>query len=236
MGCGTCAQGNSRCRPSWRGCAAAWRVRACAASSTKGQEMSESPDACCRTRRLPDYLATWAYLPRMPGWIARRWSRRSLWERRRLMRWAVSRFEPGQNGAAGGPCMAISRTCWHAVWASRVVWWSLTWRRSRSPTRAANSPACQAELRVADLVEPIAEQFDAVCCFFLLTKFRKRRRRIVANLLGAVKARRSGGVCGHHRPQRWHPGAGDGAGIRWLEPFAPSLLDTRSSRWPRGGQ
>ena len=183
---------------------------------------------------LPDYLRstyTWAYLnPRTMPWLDRApvvsailWGNAG-----RLMRWAVSRFEPGQN--------VLQAACVYGdfsnMLARRVGGEGRLVVADVAPIQIANARRKltgqpQAELRVADLVEPIKEQFDAVCCFFLLHEVPENaRRRIVANLLAAVKPGGRVVFVDYHRPRRWHPLAPVMAQVfRWLEPYAPSLLD-----------
>ena len=198
--------------------------------------MSESPERVLHApARLPEYLSdtyTWAYLnPRTMPWLDRApvvsailWGNAG-----RLMRWAVSRFAPGQT--------VLQAACvygdFSAMLARRLGVEGHLVVTDVAPIQISNArrklaSLRQAELRVADLVEPIAEQYDAVCCFFLLHEVPENaRRRIVANLLGAVKPGGRAVFVDYHRPQRWHPLAPVMALVfRWLEPFAPSLLDT----------
>lgn len=82
---------------------------------------------------------------------------------------------------------------------------------------------------VGDLAEPLAQTFDAVCCFFLLHEVPPAvRARIVANLLEVVKPGGKVVFVDYHRPRRGHL-LGPLMRLIWqqLEPFAESLLDER---------
>lgn len=84
----------------------------------------------------------------------------------------------------------------------------------------------QADLADPGCIEPGAS--DAVCCFFLLHEVPDgERRSIVDNLLGAVRPGGKIVFVDYHRTVDWHPLRPIMALVfRWLEPYAPSLLDT----------
>ncbi|THF63401.1 rhodoquinone biosynthesis methyltransferase RquA [Pseudothauera rhizosphaerae] len=80
----------------------------------------------------------------------------------------------------------------------------------------------------ADLAHPLAERYDGVCAFFLLHEVPTHQRRlIVDNLLAAVAPGGKAVFVDYHRPARWHPlRPVMHLVFRWLEPYAPSLLET----------
>lgn len=183
---------------------------------------------------LPDYLRrtyTWAYLsPRTMPWLDRApvvsailWGNAA-----RLMRWATEQFAAGEH--------VLQAACVYGdlspMLARRVGTEGRLSIRDVAPIQVANvrrklAGLPQAEAEVADLVEPLSERYDAVCCFFLLHEVPEpERRRIVTNLLAAVKPGGRAVFVDYHRPRVWHPLAPVMAAVfRWLEPFAESLLD-----------
>lgn len=183
---------------------------------------------------LPDYLCrtyAWAYLsPRTMPWLDRMpvvsailWGNAG-----RLMRWAVDRFAPGDS--------VLQAACVYGalspMLARRVGVDGRLDVRDVAPIQIANvrrklAGLPQARAEVFDLVEPLDERFDGVCCFFLLHEVPEpERRRIVANLLAAVKPGGRVVFVDYHRPRRGHPLALVMAAVfRWLEPYAASLLD-----------
>ncbi|NTV10983.1 MAG: class I SAM-dependent methyltransferase [Zoogloea sp.] len=86
----------------------------------------------------------------------------------------------------------------------------------------------QVEVRRADLAEALSSRHDGVCCFFLLHEVPDQQRRaIVDNLLAAVAPGGKAVFVDYHRTRRWHPlRPVMDLVFRWLEPYAPSLLDT----------
>lgn len=184
---------------------------------------------------LPHYLTstyTWAYLNRhtLP------WLDRSivvsaiLWGNAgRLMRAAVSEFQPGQR--------VLQAACVYGdfsrMLAERVGPAGALEVVDVAPIQVANARRKladhpQANARVADLVQPIGQRHDGVCCFFLLHEVPpEQRAQIVDNLLAAVAP---GGIAvfvDYHRPRRLHPLAPVMKLVfRHLEPYAESLLDT----------
>jgi SAM-dependent methyltransferase len=184
--------------------------------------------------KLPEYLRrtyTWAYLsPRTMPWLDRApvvsailWGNAG-----RLMRWAAAQFAPGEH--------VLQAACVYGdfspMLARRVGPQGRLSIRDVAPIQIDNvrrklAGLPQADAEVADLVDPLPTRYDAVCCFFLLHEVPEaERRRIVANLLAAVKPGGRAVFVDYHRPRPWHPLAPVMAGVfRWLEPFAESLLD-----------
>lgn len=184
---------------------------------------------------LPDYLRqtyTWAYLhPRALRWLDRApvvsailWGNAG-----RLMRWAAAQFASGEH--------VLQAACVYGgfspMLARRVGVDGRLEVVDVAPIQVANAQRKlaglpQATVRVADLAQPLDAHYDAVCCFFLLHEVPvDARRRIVANLLAAVRPGGRAVFVDYHRPARWHPLAPVMALVfRWLEPYAPSLLDT----------
>lgn len=195
---------------------------------------TRTESASCAAAGLPEYLRrtyTWAYLsPRTLPWLDRApvvsailWGNAG-----RLMRWAVAQFAPGER--------VLQAACVYGdfspMLARRVGADGRLSIRDVAPIQIANvrrklASLPQADAEVANLVEPLAGQYDGVCCFFLLHEVPEdERRRIVANLLAAVRPGGRAVFVDYHRPHRWHPLAPVMAGVfRWLEPFAESLLD-----------
>lgn len=191
-----------------------------------------------RMSAVPAYLSRtyhWAYLNRhtLP------WLDRSLvvsailWGNAgRLMRAAVAEFSPGQRllqaACVYGP---FSR-----MLAERVGGDGELEVVDVAPIQVANARRklaglSHAQVRQGDLAKPdcvAAEAWDAVCCFFLLHEVPPVERAcIVHNLLGAVRPAGKIVFVDYHRAHRWHPLRPVMAQVfRWLEPFAPSLLDT----------
>lgn len=184
---------------------------------------------------LPDYLSrtyAWAYLdPRTLPWLDRApvvsailWGNAA-----RLMRWAVAQFAPGER-VLQAACVYgdFSRLLAHQVGDTGHLA-----IRDVAPIQIDNvrrklAGLAQVEARVANLALPLDERFDAVCCFFLLHEVPpEERRRIVANLLRAVRSGGRAVFVDYHRARAWHPlRPVMGLVFRWLEPFAASLLDT----------
>lgn len=183
---------------------------------------------------LPDYLSrtyAWAYLnPRTMPWLDRMpvvsailWGNAG-----RLMRWAVDRFAPGES--------VLQAACVYGalspMLARRVGVGGRLDVRDVAPIQIANvrrklAGMPQARAEVFDLETPLDGRYDGVCCFFLLHEVPEpERRRIVANLLVAVKPGGRAVFVDYHRPRRGHLLAPVMAVVfRWLEPFAESLLD-----------
>lgn len=183
---------------------------------------------------LPEYLRhtyTWAYLsPRTMPWLDRAPVVSAiLWgNARRLMDWAVEQFAAGEH--------VLQAACVYGdfspMLARRVGGEGRLTILDVAPIQIDNARRKlaglpQADAEVADLAEPLPVRYDAVCCFFLLHEVPEpERRRIVANLLAAVKPGGRAVFVDYHRPRAWHPLAPVMAGVfRWLEPFAESLLD-----------
>lgn len=197
--------------------------------------MSKSTDAVLRPNTLPDYLRrtyTWAYLnPRTLPWLDRApvvsailWGNAG-----RLMRWTVAQFVAGER--------VLQAACvygdFSAMLARQVGVHGQLEVVDVAPIQVANVRRKFADLpqggaRVADLVKPLDTQYDGVCCFFLLHEVPDaERRRIVANLLAAVRPGGRAVFVDYHRSQRLHPLAPVMTLVfRWLEPYASSLLDT----------
>ncbi|MBX3702725.1 MAG: rhodoquinone biosynthesis methyltransferase RquA [Steroidobacteraceae bacterium] len=81
-------------------------------------------------------------------------------------------------------------------------------------------------VRVADAGAAGAQDYDGVCCFFLLHEVPDlQKRRIVNALLAAVRPGGKVVFVDYHRPARWHPLRPVMALIfRFLEPFAAGLV------------
>lgn len=183
---------------------------------------------------LPAYLLdiySWAYLDeRSVPWLDRPWIVDAiLWgNAARLMNAAVTEFSAGAH-----------------VLQAAAVYGNFSPRLARqiglegrltvidvAPIQVARTNSKLAEhanahALVGDLAEPLAESFDGVCCFFLLHEVPPTmRRRIVSNLLKAVKPGGKVVFVDYHRPRRGHP-LGPLMRFVWrhLEPFAESLLD-----------
>lgn len=196
--------------------------------------MSKISEAALRPGALPEYLRrtyTWAYLnPRTLPWLDRApvvsailWGNAG-----RLMRWAVAQFLPGER--------VLQAACVYGdfslMLARQVGMQGRLEVVDVAPLQVANVRRKFAELpqgsaHVADLVNPLETQYDGVCCFFLLHEVPEAERRsIVANLLAAVRPGGRAVFVDYHRPHRLHPLAPVMHLVfRWLEPYAPSLLD-----------
>ncbi len=195
--------------------------------------LPSGPDA------IPHYLGEtyrWAYLSAATlPWLDRAWVVSAiLWgNARRLMRAAVVEFDAGQR--------IIQAACVYGgfsrLLAERVGATGQLTVLDVAPLQLANArrkladlphvALCQGDLARPSCIE--SDSVDGVCCFFLLHEVPPAERaRIVDNLLGAV---RSGGkvvFVDYHRMRSWHPLRPVMAAIfRWLEPYAPSLLDAR---------
>lgn len=195
---------------------------------------SPAPPAPSATA-LPEYLRqtyTWAYLdPRALRWLDRApvvsailWGNAG-----RLMRWAAAQFAPGER--------VLQAACVYGdfspMLARRIGIHGQLEVVDVAPIQVANARRklaglAQASARVADLARPLGAHYDGVCCFFLLHEVpAEARRRIVANLLAAVRPGGRAVFVDYHRPAWWHPLAPVMALVfRWLEPYARSLLDT----------
>lgn len=183
---------------------------------------------------VPDYLArtyTWAYLnARTLPWLDRGpvvsailWGNAS-----RLMRTAVTEFEPGQQvlqaACVYGHFSSMLARQVGAAGELEVV--------DVAPIQVANArrkleALPQARARLADLARPLGRSYQGVCCFFLLHEVPEQERRlIVDNLLAAVAPGGKAVFVDYHRPAPWHPLAPIMKLIfRTLEPYALSLLD-----------
>lgn len=196
---------------------------------------------------IPRYLARtyhWAYLShRTLPWLDREWVVSAiLWgNARRLMRAAVSEFRPGQRllqaACVYGPFSRLLAEQVGEGGALDVV--------DVAPIQVANvtrklAGLPQAKAHLGDLAAPDCvpeEAYEAVCCFFLLHEVPPLERAcIVNNLLGAVQPGGKIVFVDYHRTRPWHPLRPIMAQVfRWLEPFAPSLLDADiSALSPRG--
>jgi len=107
----------------------------------------------------------------------------------------------------------------------------------RARAKLANRP--HASVRRCDIADPACSggtSYDAVSCFFLLHEVPEwARRRIVDNLLAAVRPGGTIVFVDYHRPHPLHPLRPVMEIVfRWLEPFASSLFDatieSRSAR------
>ncbi|WP_332675680.1 rhodoquinone biosynthesis methyltransferase RquA [Aromatoleum sp.] len=195
---------------------------------------------------IPKYLSrtyTWAYLnPRTLGLLDRPAVVSAiLWgNANRLMRDAVAEFSAGQC-VLQAACVygAFSRMLAERVGASGALEIVDVAALQIANARRKLAGLDHVVLRQADLSLPgclRADSHDAVCCFFLLHEMpEKERRRVVDNLLGAVRPRGKIVFVDYHRPRRWHPLAPVMRAVfRWLEPYAPSLFERNiESRSPR---
>jgi len=195
---------------------------------------------------IPKYLSrtyTWAYLdPRTLRWLDRPAVVSAiLWgNANRLMRSAVAEFSAGQR-VLQAACVygAFSRMLADRVSASGALEIVDVAPLQLANARRKLAGLAHVVLRQADLSLPgclRADSHDAVCCFFLLHEMpEEERRRVVDNLLRAVRPGGKIVFVDYHRPRRWHPLGPVMAGVfRWLEPYAPSLFDhSIESRSPR---
>lgn len=186
---------------------------------------------------VPSYLSRtyhWAYLShRTLPWLDHEWVVSAiLWgNARRLMRAAVEEFAPGQRllqaACVYGPFSRLLAERVGCNGALDVI--------DVAPIQVANARRkldglAHAEVRQGDLARPdclAAGAHEAVCCFFLLHEVPPVERAcIVHNLLGAVEPGGKIVFVDYHRTRPWHPLRPVMAQVfRWLEPFAPSLLD-----------
>ena len=83
-----------------------------------------------------------------------------------------------------------------------------------------------ARARVADAAAPGGGIYDGVCCFFLLHEIPDEQKRAVVDaLLASVGAGGKVVFVDYHRARPWNPlRAPLGLVFRWLEPFAPGLV------------
>lgn len=187
---------------------------------------------------VPSYLSRtyhWAYLSRRTlPWLDRSLVVSAiLWgNAERLMRAAVEEFSPGQR--------LLQAACVYGrfsrMLAERVGPEGALDVVDVAPIQVANARRkldglAHAQVRQGDLARPgcvAAEASDAVCCFFLLHEVPPIERAcIVHNLLEAVRPGGKIVFVDYHRTRPWHPLRPIMAQVfRWLEPFAPSLLDT----------
>jgi SAM-dependent methyltransferase len=198
------------------------------------------------TDPVPAYLRrtySWAYLdPRTLRWLDRPAIVSAiLWGNAdRLMRAAAAEFGPGQRllQAAcvyGGflPMLA------ERVGASGLLDVIDVAALQVENARRKLAGSAQVRVRQADLSEPgctLADAYDGVCCFFLLHEVPEdERRRIVDNLLAAVRPGGKIVFVDYHRPFRGHPLRPLMSLVfRWLEPYAVSLFDAEiPARSPR---
>lgn len=193
-------------------------------------EPQTPPDA----HAIPEYLSstyTWAYLNhRTLPWLDRSLVVSAiLWGNAdRLMKAAVAEFTSGQR--------VLQAACVYGelspMLARRVGPEGALDVLDVAPIQIANvrrklSTLPQARAQQADLTQPLDTTYQGVCCFFLLHEVPEdQRARIVDNLLAAVEPGGKALFVDYHRPRRWHPlGPVMNLVFRWLEPFAPSLLD-----------
>lgn len=186
---------------------------------------------------VPAYLAhtyEWAYLNR----DHLRWLDRDLvvsailWGNAgRLMRAAAAEFEPGQR-VLQAACVygRFSHLLAHRVGASGTLEIVDVAALQVDHARRKLALRAQVSCRRADLTDAAsvgAQAYDGVCCFFLLHEVPEaERRRIVDNLLAAVRPGGKIVFVDYHRPSRWHPLRPVMALVfRWLEPYAVSLFD-----------
>ena len=198
-------------------------------------ELTMKPDAC--GIGVPVYLSRtyhWAYLNRhtLP------WLDRSLvvsailWGNAgRLMKSAVTEFGEGQHvlqaACVYGPFSRMLADRVGPTGALEVVdVAALQVANARHKLQdLAHVQVRQANLAEVGCIEPAAS--DAVCCFFLLHEVPDgERRSIVDNLMGGVRPGGKIVFVDYHRTVAWHPLRPIMALVfRWLEPYAPSLLD-----------
>lgn len=201
--------------------------------------MSTEPGSSEQTVRrradpLPDYLARtyrWAYLDRrlLPFLDRQAVVSAILWGNARRLRDATTReFSAGQRvlqaaAVYGGFSQYLARSLGPDGRLDVV---------DVAPLQVANVRRKCARLanvrtRIHDLVEPLGESYDGVCCFFLLHEVpAAERAAIVANLLAGVAPGGKVVFTDYHQPSRWHPlGALMGQVFRHLEPYAQSLLE-----------
>lgn len=190
-----------------------------------------------RACAVPSYLSRtyhWAYLNRhtLP------WLDRSLvvsailWGNAgRLMRAAVEEFSPGQR-LLQAACVygRFSRMLAERVGCKGALEVVDVASIQVANVRRKLDGLTHTHVRQGDLARPgciAPESHEAVCCFFLLHEVPPVERAcIVHNLLAAVQAGGKIVFVDYHRTRSWHPLRPIMAQVfRWLEPFAPSLLD-----------
>lgn len=196
--------------------------------------LSAEPQTPCDTHAIPEYLSTtytWAYLNhRTLPWLDRSLVVSAiLWGNAgRLMQAAVAEFSTGQRvlqaACVYGDFSPMLARQVGAEGALDVV--------DVAPIQVANvrrkfADLPHAQARQADLTLPLDKTYQGVCCFFLLHEVPEHQRaKIVDNLLAAVEPGGKALFVDYHRPRRWHPLAPVMKLVfRWLEPYAPSLLD-----------
>lgn len=196
--------------------------------------LSTEPQTPPGTHAIPEYLSstyTWAYLNhRTLPWLDRSLVVSAiLWGNAgRLMKAAVAEFQPGkrvlQAACVYGDFSPMLARQVGSEGALDVV--------DVAPIQIANvrrkfATLPQARASQADLTQPLDKTYEGVCCFFLLHEVPEHQRtKIVDNLLAAVEPGGKALFVDYHRPRRWHPlGPLMNLIFRWLEPYAPSLLD-----------
>lgn len=196
--------------------------------------LSTDPETPQSADAIPEYLNstyTWAYLnQRTLPWLDRSlvvsvilWGNAG-----RLMKAAIAEFPTGQRvlQAAcvyGGFSPMLARQV-GPEGALDVV--------DVAPIQIANvrrkfATLPHANAYQANLTQPLHKTYEGVCCFFLLHEVPENQRsQIVDNLLAAVEPGGKALFVDYHRPHRWHPlRPVMNLIFRWLEPYAPSLLD-----------
>lgn len=199
--------------------------------------MRSDPESVTCVENVPVYLSRtyrWAYLNRTTlPWLDRSLVVSAiLWGNAgRLMRTAVAEFEAGER--------VLQAACVYGVFshllANRVGASGLLEVVDVAALQVANlrrklAGLAHVQVRQADLADAEAVDrnlSDGVCCFFLLHEVPEdARRKIVDNLLTAVRPGGKIVFIDYHRPHRWHPLRPVMELVfRWLEPYAPSLFD-----------
>ena len=200
----------------------------CSDSSCSVSEPSSTPPG------IPEYLQRtyhWAYLSQIGQVLLDRpiVVATILWGNdRRLMEAAAAEFTPGQK--------ILQSACVYGdfspILARRVGPEGRLTVIDVAPIQVSNCqrklhPYPQATARVADVADPLAEDVDGVCCFFLIHEVPEDyKSRIVDNLLSMVKPGGKVVFVDYHRPHAFHPLKGIMALVfRWLEPYARILWD-----------
>lgn len=196
--------------------------------------LSTEPQTPPHAHAIPEYLSstyTWAYLNhRTLPWLDRSLVVSAiLWgNANHLMKAAVAEFSPGQR--------VLQAACVYGQFslmlARQVGPEGALDVIDVAPIQIANvrrkfAALPHARARQADLTQPLDQTYQGVCCFFLLHEVPEHQRtRIVDNLLASVEPGGKALFVDYHRPRRWHPlGPVMNLVFRWLEPYAPSLLD-----------
>lgn len=196
--------------------------------------LSTEPQTPPSSHAIPEYLSrtyTWAYLnDRTLPWLDRSLVVSAiLWGNAgRLMKAAVAEFSPGQR--------VLQAACVYGEFSPMLARQVGTEGAldvvDVAPIQIANvrrkfAKLPQASAHQADLTQPLDKTYQGVCCFFLLHEVPEHQRaRIVDNLLAAVEPGGKALFVDYHRPRRGHPLAPlMNLVFRWLEPYAPSLLD-----------